>query len=1032
MKRIFTSLVLLFAIYFNGSAQLLPANQCESQTPCNARPICGAPVVTPFSFVTSALPAPVGVCGAFLYGAAGNWVYYRFTCYSSGIFNFRLASNDSATVNSDLDFALWDITTAGCGGINTTLVPLACNAAGNGATGIQTGGLPAANFAPNLNIVAGNTYIIGVSNPSGANTQGHTLTFGGTASITDNKRPFMVNIIPFDPCSPVSEIKIKMSEPVRCSQLGGAPDFTITGTTPAYTVSGGVSCPGCANAAPNSAPNYGNASDTIVLTFATALTPGNYTITPIVNAFRDLCANADSVQVTLSFNVPAPFKDSVRTGFDCVALKYIDTVYALNGTSPYQFKAIGGGLPASAGIYTSVPSGVNFKVYSVSGGSLVTYTIRDTLGCEQDTTINRPSVLALGAPNLSLSASPPCNNQFALDSIYVSSISGGVGPYTFSIAPTPGTGGVVSMTALPSPANPNKWKNIVFTPAGVVFTVTATDALGCTRTGVRNLVNPPLVSWSAISTTNPTCNGDSSGKICFNGASGGTPCSPPNLYSYSILPSFSNTTFTAGPPNCFNNLASGLYTVQATDCNGCTRTTSVLLNQPPALLINTTAAPLFTQPTCPLPNSGAYQPTATGGTGSKKYYLLPFNPSAIPPGYADSVVPTIPLINKFFNLSAGVYTVLAKDALGCTATATFTLSLPPLPNIVNVTVNPVPCFGGVGSIVVNTALTAPPAVSLTYSFLPPTPGMTAASSGAGGIIGTFSNVPAGTYTLIVTNSNGCKDTVTGVDMTQPTAPVGFASVVADSVLCFGTSTGQITAQANGGTISANSYQYSIKIGAAPFTAFSAPTLAPFTFTNLAAGTYTIRTRDHNLCLKDSIVSVFQPSKINLLVDDIDATCFGTSDGEICVVDTGGTPGYQYKLGVAGVYSPTQPAGLPYCFNGLAAGTYTLFTIDAKGCLDTVTAIVNPIALPIVDFTAAPNDTVCIGDAVTLSGTGATSYTWAGAPINCQWCSIYSFGRYNTIYCNGYRCWNWMFKYSHCFCACRYLTYCSTYCKPSCL
>lgn len=427
MKRIFTSLVLLFGLIYQGQAQLLPANQCESQTPCNAKPLCGTVINSAFSYSTTPAFNPVGTCasstGTFSY--TSNWMYYKFTCNTTGTFNFRLNANDSA---SDLDWAIWDITSSGCGAISGANL-LECNAAGNGATGIQTGGLPAANFEPNLTITAGSTYILGISNPSGLNTTGYNMNFAGTtANILDNRKPYMASMLPFDPCNPINSVRIKLSEQVRCSQLGVGVDFTILPATPAFTVTPGANCPGCVNAAPNAAPTFANATDTATLTFVTNLAPGTYTITAVANAFFDLCGNSDSVPKTLVFTVPGTFQAQVHTGFDCVNIKYVDTVCGVFGTAPYQYKAVGGGLPASAGTYGAATAGC--AIYSVSGGSPVTYTVKDAAGCEQDTTITRVSVLALGAPNLSLSAGPPCHDQFSLDSLYVSSVSGGTPPYT--------------------------------------------------------------------------------------------------------------------------------------------------------------------------------------------------------------------------------------------------------------------------------------------------------------------------------------------------------------------------------------------------------------------------------------------------------------------------------------------------------------------------------------------------------------------------------------------------------------------------
>ena len=875
MKRIITSLILIAGFIVQGNAQVL-LNQCESATPCNARVICGNTVNSNFSYTTAPAFNPMVTCasstGTFAY--ASNWVYYRFTCYTTGTLNFRLNSNDSLSVASDLDWALWDISTTGCGSLTSIIE---CNAAGNGATGILTGGLPAANFEPNVTITAGNTYIIGISNPGGGNTAGFTLNFNGsTASINDTKKPYLLAVAPFDPCSPVSFVKIRLSEPVRCDQVGlpGGADVNISSLlTSQFTVTP-LNCSGCTNPAPNANPNFfGNATDSIKIDFGGNLAPGTYTITPIVNAFFDLCGKSDSTTATLVFTVPAPFKDSIHTGFDCVTMKYLDTVRGVNGLSPYQYKAVGGGLPAAAGTFTAPMPG--YTVYAVSGGTPVTYTVKDAGGCLQDTTLNRPSVLALGAPNLSVSASPPCYNQFSLDSISVVSQSGGVGPYSFVCTPT-----FAGTIFLPSAAAPTKWKNLVFPGLGTVFTVTVTDANGCTKTGLKNLVNPTLLVMPTPSVTNPLCFGDSTGKLCFNTATTGTP-----LYTYSMLPTFSNTLFTTTPTNCFNNLPAGTYTMTVTDANLCVATTTKVLSQPAVLVINTSAATIL-NPTCPNNCNGTFQPIATGGTGQKKFYKLPFN---IATGqYADSVVSSVAPNNKFFNLCAGTYTILVKDALGCTATATVTLALPLKPQINIGTITPVACFGGTGTIPVTITSGTPTYTAASYMYQPgPVSGMTVSASGAGGTIGSYTGVPAGTYNLIIMNANGCSDTAFGVVMTQPSAPVTYSSVVVDSVLCFGTATGQITAQAAGGTIGANSYQYAIKFGAGAFSAFSAATLAPYTFTSLVAGTYTIRVRDHNLCTKDTVVSVKQPTKLNILIDDIDATCFGTTDGEICVIDTGG-------------------------------------------------------------------------------------------------------------------------------------------------
>jgi len=570
-----------------------------------------------------------------------------------------LVGNDSATTSFDLDWALWNITASGCGSLAVANV-VECNAGPTGPTGILTNGIPLSNFEPNLTVNAGNSYIIGVSNPGGNNTNGFTISFGGTtADITDLKKPYLQSIIPFDPCVPLSTLQLKLSEPVRCAQLGVGNDFALTGSFPSFVVTATANCPGCINAAPNVVVNYGNVTDTATLTFSSPLAPGTYTISALANAFFDLCGNSDSTTATLSFTVPSTFHDSVHTGFDCANLNYQDTVYGVGGTSPYQYKALGGGLSASYGTYGTPTT--SYMSYQLIGGIPVTYTVRDANGCESDTVMNRTSVTPLTAPDLSVSSSPPCHNLFMQDSISVINQSGGLPPYSHSISPVfPG------MVFLPSISNPTKWKNIVFPGLGQSFTVTVTDAYGCTNTGIKNLTNPTALLLTTGTPLNPSCNGGSNGSLCNILVLGGNP-----LYALSINPTYPTTIYTTSP-NCFSNMQAGNYTVIATDANGCTVTATRTLNQPAAIIINTTAATIV-QPSCVVSCNGAYQPLATGGTGTKKFYRSPY----IGPGlwdYADSVVTGIAPNNKFSNLCTGTYTIIAKDVLGCTSATTIVLS----------------------------------------------------------------------------------------------------------------------------------------------------------------------------------------------------------------------------------------------------------------------------------------------------------------------------------------------------------------------
>jgi hypothetical protein len=61
-------------------------------------------------------------------------------------------------------------------------------------------------------------------------------------------------------------------------------------------------------------------------------------------------------------------------------------------------------------------------------------------------------------------------------------------------------------------------------------------------------------------------------------------------------------------------------------------------------------------------------------------------------------------------------------------------------------------------------------------------------------------------------------------------------------------------------------------------------------------------------------------------------------------------------------------------------TYTLVAADTSMCYDTAMVTVNIYSLPAVGA-AASQDTICDGDAVMLTGSGADTYTWTGGVTN---------------------------------------------------
>jgi uncharacterized repeat protein (TIGR01451 family) len=232
--------------------------------------------------------------------------------------------------------------------------------------------------------------------------------------------------------------------------------------------------------------------------------------------------------------------------------------------------------------------------------------------------------------------------------------------------------------------------SIAVSTAGT-YTVTATNANGCTSTASRSLtVNPlPIVN---LTTTQAVCGG-LNGSIT---ATGGTTYFWSNISSTATI----------------SNLAAGVYTVTATNVNGCTATASAVITNS-----NPTVASSVVNVLCNGANNGSINLTTIGGAGNYTYDWTHI------PGTNETPNPS--------NLSPGIYCVTVTDALGCTGSSCITITQPSAIVLTSaacentVSIQP---FGGV----------------LPYSY-----------SWSNGATTAAANFQPGTYTVTVTDANGC-------------------------------------------------------------------------------------------------------------------------------------------------------------------------------------------------------------------------------------------------------------------------------------
>ena len=466
--------------------------------------------------------------------------------------------------------------------------------------------------------------------------------------------------------------------------------------------------------------------------------------------------------------------------------------------------------------------------------------------------------------------------------------TGGTGPYTFNWG-----GGITT-------------EDRTGLTAGS-YSVLITDVNGCTGTVNVTVTQPASVVSGTTVVTNIACFGGSTGAINL------TPTGGTGPYTFNWGGGITTEDRTG--------LTAGSYSVLITDINGCTGTVNVTVTQPTAISLTPAAQ---TNVSCFGGSNGAASVNnATGGAGGYTYDWTPGTPTG------DGTI-------SVTGLSAGTYICTVTDANGCSATQTFTLTEPTAISVATGSQTNVSCNGGTNGTA---------SVSPTGG----TPGYTYSWSPAGGTAATATGLAAGTYTVTVTDANGCQAT-RNFTLTEPTA-ISVTTGSQTNVSCNGGTNGTASVSPTGGT-PGYTYSWSPAGGTAA------------TATGLAAGTYTVTVTDANGCQATRNFTLTEPTAISVTTgSQTNVSCNGGTNGTASVSPTGGTPGYTYSWSPAGGTAATA--------TGLAAGTYTVTVTDANGCQATRNfTLTEPTA---IDASVSQNAGI-----LTATQTGAT-YQWYQCP-----------------------------------------------------
>jgi gliding motility-associated-like protein len=294
----------------------------------------------------------------------------------------------------------------------------------------------------------------------------------------------------------------------------------------------------------------------------------------------------------------------------------------------------------------------------------------------------------------------------------------------------------------------------------------------------------------------------------------------------------------------------------------------------------------------------------------------------------------------FSGIPAGTgYAWSITDASLCTpATGTLDVTEPTaISGSASVTTS-ITCNGGTAEVTLTGSGGTPP---LSYTF-----------NGVTNITGIFSGITAGAgYVWSITDANLCAPATGTLDVTEPAAVTGSASVTT-TIICNG-GTAEVTITGSGGT--------------APLSyTFDGVTNGTGIFSGIPAGTgYAWSITDANLCgpVTGALDVTEPPALSGTITSQTNVSTFGGNDGSVTVDGSGGIAPYQYKLDAG----PYQASGT---FTSLTAGPYTVTIQDVNLCTFDVPVTITQPPGPLSGTITSQTDVLCFGGntgSVTVTG-----------------------------------------------------------------